>query len=241
MPRPDPRLVERIFEPLCSLAAVATAVILLAYPNGSAEEFQGSLATWSVFAAEFVVVLWACKNRRERLNWLKRSWINSLVLVLTFPVWPTAMQSLRVIRVFRLVALNRLVLVYRRRFFRQPLVTTGLAAFTTILAGAIAFRVVEPNTAPTLGDALWWSMSTVTTVGYGDLYPRTPEGRFVACMVMMFGIAITASFTAGLASMLTVKHEIQEVEHPLQADLTQLRSELATLREILLQRDAPDR
>ncbi len=196
--------------------------------------------TWCVFALEtFTILLWACRTDRERAAYLRRSWINTLILFLTFPNWPTAMQSLRVIRVFRLLTLNRLVRMYQTRFSREPVVTSGLAAFLTVVAGGIAFRVVEPQTALTLGDGMWWSLTTVTTVGYGDLYPHTPEGRFVASALMIFGIAFTASFTAGLASFLTMQHEVEEVERPLHDEIALLRSELQALRSEL-KTHAPD-
>lgn len=210
------------------------------FPNGSPQEFWGSLICWCVFGLEFLTILLACPTRREKLRWLRHSWINTLILLLTFPAWPTAMQSLRVIRVFRLVALNRLIRIFRRRFFRQPVLTAGLAASTTILAGGIAFRVLEPQTAPHLGDALWWSLSTVTTVGYGDIYPRTPEGRMVASLLMLIGIALTASFTAGLASHLTTFQGEREIEKPLHEEISQLRSELAALRAELIKPGPPD-
>lgn len=232
--------LERFWEPLCSLAALATAVILIVFPSGSPQEFWGSLVCWAVFALELFTILFACRTAREKLRWLRRSWINTVILVVTFPAWPAAMQSLRVIRVFRLVSLNRLMLVYQRRFFRHPVVTAGLAAFTAILAGGIAFRVVEPTTATSLGDGLWWSLSTVTTVGYGDIYPRTAEGRFVASVLMIVGIALSGSFTAGLASYLMTIHEVKEVEKPLHDEISELRRELASLRAELVKPDQPE-
>jgi voltage-gated potassium channel len=67
----------------------------------------------------------------------------------------------------------------------------------------------------TFGDALWWSASTVTTVGYGDQFPVTTAGRMLAIVVMLCGIALIGVVTATFASWLHDK--VQEVEEASQA------------------------
>ena len=52
----------------------------------------------------------------------------------------------------------------------------------------------------TVGDALWWSLVTVTTIGYGDKYPVTAEGRLLAAVLLIFGIGMIASLTGYFAS-----------------------------------------
>jgi voltage-gated potassium channel len=59
----------------------------------------------------------------------------------------------------------------------------------------------------TFGDALWWSATTVTTVGYGDLFPVTTTGRFVAVALMLVGIACIGAITAGVAAWLVAQVE----------------------------------
>jgi voltage-gated potassium channel len=55
------------------------------------------------------------------------------------------------------------------------------------------------------GDALWWAVTTVTTVGYGDVYPITTAGRYVGVITMFVGIAVAGSLTATMASILIRK------------------------------------
>lgn len=70
--------------------------------------------------------------------------------------------------------------------------------------GALAVFDAERGSAKanitSYGDAVWWACTTVTTVGYGDLYPTTLEGRLVAVLLMLVGIALIGSVTAAMAS-----------------------------------------
>lgn len=90
----------------------------------------------------------------------------------------------------------------------------------------------EPNLTG-FGDALWWAVTTVTTVGYGDRYPTTDSGRFIAGGLMLAGIALLGIVTASFASWLLDK--VREVEDASQAatrrDIEALTVEVRTLRE----------
>ncbi len=99
-------------------------------------------------------------------------------------------------------------LVERRltRFLREPVsirnalsVIVGGTAAIIILA-ALSIRTVDHREYRTLGRALWWSIQTVTTVGYGDVTPRFTSGRIVAAAVMLWGVAFLAILTAAITS-----------------------------------------
>lgn len=72
-----------------------------------------------------------------------------------------------------------------------------------VFIGAVGILDVERNARGsnihTFGDALWWALSTVTTVGYGDRYPVTGQGRLIAAAVMLTGIAVLGVVTASVA------------------------------------------
>jgi voltage-gated potassium channel len=96
---------------------------------------------------------------------------------------------------------------------------TVYVAFTSallVLVAALAILDAEQNvpgaTITDFGDALWWAVVTITTVGYGDLYPVTGLGRFIAVGLMIAGIALIGSVTATLASWFVdkVKEAAQE-------------------------------
>jgi voltage-gated potassium channel len=117
-----------------------------------------------------------------------------------------------------------------------------------VFVGALAVLDVEQS-APdakivTFGDALWWAMTTITTVGYGDMYPVTPIGRMVAAALMMSGIAVLGVVTASIASWLvqrvedTAETTADAMEEPIRgevadlvAEITSLRREIAELKE----------
>jgi voltage-gated potassium channel len=89
-------------------------------------------------------------------------------------------------------------------FQRGNLARFLLAAFVLIVDGAVIVYFFERNALHsnihTLGESLWWSFVTVTTVGYGDFFPVTPQGRIVACFIMATGILTLAVVTAHVAS-----------------------------------------
>jgi len=96
---------------------------------------------------------------------------------------------------------SRVFATVRRRAASLAVSTAGV----TWMAAAFAFMLVEnrnPERDISFGDGLWWSLSTITTVGYGDIYPLTPAGRIVAGITMFVGISTFAIVTARMADRL---------------------------------------
>lgn len=71
-----------------------------------------------------------------------------------------------------------------------------------VIAGALLMRVFDPDEYPTFGSALWFTLQTVTTVGYGDSTPTSGIGRVVASIVMLVAIGLITVITAGITSLL---------------------------------------
>ena len=98
--------------------------------------------------------------------------------------------------------------------------------------GAVAMLDAERgqpgSTVGNFGDALWWSGVTVTTVGYGDVYPVTHVGRMVAFALMLVGVSMIGVITASIAAWFVGRE--QEVESDLVAEIRALREEVAQLR-----------
>ena len=101
----------------------------------------------------------------------------------------------------------------------------------TALGGGAAFASAEGRQVSTW-DGVWWAVSTMTTVGYGDVYPRTDEGRFIAIVVMVVGIGFVAVLTAAIAQRFVavqVGQQVEDAEEVLEATEEQV---LAEIRDI---------
>jgi voltage-gated potassium channel len=117
----------------------------------------------------------------------------------------------------------------------SSLMTAGLVGLAVLVLASVAILQVEQDPSSNIrsaDDALWWAVSTMTTVGYGDVYPVTPEGRLVGAGLMVVGVGLLGVFTAFLASRF-VKSEEAELGRQLGLQLDEVRREIAELREIV--------
>jgi voltage-gated potassium channel len=157
-----------------------------------------SWTVWGAFAADFLVRLWLAE---DRWPYARRHWYDVALVVL---------PMLRPLRLLRLLALARVL----NRSVTSSLVgkvstyVVGVAVVSVGL-GAVAVLDVEQDAKganiTTFGDALWWACTTVMTVGYGDRYPVTTEGRFIAVALMIVGVAMVGAVTASIAAWMVAQ------------------------------------
>jgi voltage-gated potassium channel len=128
--------------------------------------------------------------------------------------------------------------------------TVVLVGFVAALAVLEAERNAPDASITTFGEALWWTITTLSTVGYGDRYPVTLEGRLVAATLMVAGIALLGVVTASIAAWFVenlrrterqVSEEVEEVSSDVEAAQVQLTEVLAELRTISARLDALER
>jgi voltage-gated potassium channel len=224
------RWERRTQNPLLALAfafAVAYAVPILA-PQAPAAVHRACSVTewvvWAVFAADYLVRLVLAPAK-----WL---FVRSHPLDLIAVLLPLA----RPLRLLRLV--STLLLAGRRaRMAPQVNLTAyvGGAVVGLLMFGSLAVLEVERN-APegnikTLGDAVWWSFTTMTTVGYGDHSPTTGLGRVLAVGLMLSGIALLGVVTANIAAWFISRFDRDNVEERRQTALLEaLTREVTELR-----------
>jgi voltage-gated potassium channel len=100
-----------------------------------------------------------------------------------------------------------------------------------IFAFAAIMRIVDPKSFQTFGTALWWSASTVTTVGYGDVVPKEPFGRFVAGILMVLGFAFLSLVTGTIASALVSRYNVDKESDPVAQAIDRLERRIAELEK----------
>ena len=103
-------------------------------------------------------------------------------------------RTLRVFRVFKAVRYSKSIQMIKGVFIRQkkPLMTVGALAVAYVLISALVIFNVEPDSFDHFFDAVYWATVSLTTMGYGDIYPVTTAGRIVTMVSSIFGIAIIA-------------------------------------------------
>ena len=127
------------------------------------------------------------------------------------------------------MALGRFTAGTRRILSRHGLDYTLLAALLIVVVSGALVTVAERGhddaTIRDLPDGLWWAVTTVTTVGYGDTYPRTPLGRGIGVALMVLGISLFSVVTANVAAFF-----VEEREDELLAEVKALRREIQALK-----------
>lgn len=128
------------------------------------------------------------------------------------------LRSLRLIRLLRLLKLARYNAAVRRLHLALKIAWEELVLFSAVsgillfiaAAGIYQFEhAAQPEAFASIFHALWWALTTLTTVGYGDVYPITAGGRVFTFVVLMIGLGVVAAPTAIIASALTKAREIE--------------------------------
>jgi voltage-gated potassium channel len=216
---------------------ILALVFLVAYSVQVIGNFSGDSAavieliiwfTWAAFVIDYVVNLALAPHRGK---WFIRH-IHDLIIL--------ALPMLRPLRLLRLVTLLRVMNRVASSELRGRILTYVLgSALLLTYVSALAVLDAEENAAESnihnIGDALWWAVVTVTTVGYGDYYPVTSIGRVVAVGLMVGGIAVLGVVTASLASWLVQQvgvkaaQELEAADAPLRAEVARLSKQIDEL------------
>ncbi|WP_052550596.1 potassium channel family protein [Enhygromyxa salina] len=178
----------------------------------------------AMFFAEWALGLALADDRWAYL----RSPSNLADLASSIPVSALA-QGLRVVRLLRLLRVIRLVSRIRRFQGKGATMVRAFGLFgALVITGALAFRIVEPHSTESLEHALWWSLVTLSTVGYGDVTPATPAGHVVAVFVIVAGIGIFGYMAGFMTSLIEdpEEDEILAIVQRLEVQVGELRATL---------------
>lgn len=156
-----------------------------------------------VFLFDFIRNFRAAPNKWEYMKW---GWIDLISSIPTLPMLRCG-RAVRFIRLLRLLRAFKSLLNICRFIFKSRikgtmlclnLILVLLAIFSSI---TILFVENDPESnIKTAGDAIWWVFTSITTVGYGDLYPVTPEGRLIGIVLMLSGVGLFGAYSGWIAS-----------------------------------------
>lgn len=168
----------------------------------------------AIFTAEYLARLWSC-NWNEKYSgslWGRlRFAVTPLALIDLLAILPfylpflgidlRVIRSVRLVRVFRIAKLARYSDALRMmgRVFmkkREELIAIFLVAVVILLCASTVMYYIEHDAQPekfaSIPETMWWGAATLTTVGYGDVYPITPLGKFIGSIIAVLGIGLFA-------------------------------------------------
>lgn len=196
------------------------------------------------FALEWTVGLALARSKKSYLRnlWLGLDLLSSIPFGFLFQAGRLARIS-RVGKLFRLGSYARATKLLRLRRLKIDVLRFSRAAvilLSVAASGAVAIRAIEPETVSTASDAFWWSLVTISTVGYGDIYPTTEPGRVVGMVLIVFGIGVYG-YVAGLTTD-AVTHPEDTREHLETLDaIARLEAKVTELTAMIEQdRSGPD-
>ncbi|OFJ52529.1 potassium channel family protein [Mycolicibacterium grossiae] len=232
------RFERRTEWPLAAVAVlflVLFSVDVLANPTGTLDSVlsAATAATYAVFVADYLARLYLAQPRGR---WFIRHLLDLAII---------ALPALRPLRLLSLaVVIGALQRAIGHNIRGRVIVFTASGAAIIVYGASLAILQAERDhndKIANFGDALWWSFTTVTTVGYGDTVPVTVAGRFVAVALMVAGVSLLGVVTATLASWIVerVAEEDTAGTAATAAQIDQLRSEIAELTETLRSNAGP--
>jgi voltage-gated potassium channel len=201
---------QRFFETPLLIAAVLSIPTTILQNTSVAEPWAAlgtglNWAIWLAFLSELLVMLVIVPDRRK---YLMSHPLDLAIVVLTPPFLVSAVQSVRLLRLLRLFRLLRLAPLARVVFSLEGAKATAGLALLTVIAGGGGFAAEEGIS---FGNGVYWAITTMTTVGYGDISPKSTEGKVLAVVVMMVGIG-TATLLIGAVAQRFLAHSVEHVE-----------------------------
>jgi voltage-gated potassium channel len=149
--------------------------------------------SWGAFASDLLYGLSTAKNKK---NFLLKHPLDIAAVLLPF------LRPLRLLRVisFGGLAIQKIAMGRQVAITLKVLIASIFIAYVAAIQITISERAVDGSNIKNFGDGIWWAITTVTTVGYGDKFPTTIEGKFLAVGLMIVGISLMGVITASVAA-----------------------------------------
>ena len=210
------------FDHRMALPLVLSAVLPLFLAPGNSNTYVAD----AVIIVSWIVFVWDFAEHMRRLRGYLGTWwgrIDFGVVLITAPwflvVGPSDGKFVLVVRLARLARV--LMATAGARRLVERLGRVALVAGIVVLLGAfVAYRAEHPTNPgyATFGDSVWWAIVTLTTVGYGDIVPKTTAGRAAGVMIMLTGIAVLGLLAGSLASFFRLEPKPGEGEEDASAE-----------------------
>ncbi len=191
----------------------------------------------AIFTVEYILRIWVSdrskEDKKERLNFaFSTMGIIDLIAILPFYlpfIFPIDLRIVRILRLFRLLRIFKLAryskslktIRYILKETKAELYTTVFVTFVLMILSSTLMYYIEHDDQPeqfaSIGDAFWWSIATLTTVGYGDVYPVTGLGKLLSGVIALIGIGFVALPTGIISSAFIEKIQ---ADKKLQKDIT---------------------
>jgi voltage-gated potassium channel len=171
-----------------------------------------------LFTIEYVLRVWSSAEDRRyhgRWGWL-RFMLSPLAIIDLLAILPfylsfglIDLRVLRVVRLFRVLKVARYVKALHvigkvvRRKRAELLVTLGVLGLMLLMVSSLMYTIesdAQPDKFGSIPDTMWWGVATLTTVGYGDVFPITPAGKVLSSIIAVLGLGLFAIPTGILAS-----------------------------------------
>ncbi|MGD9618986.1 MAG: potassium channel family protein [Mycolicibacterium sp.] len=216
------------------LFLVVYSIQVLTHPVREVAHFLNGVMSllYLAFVVDYLVRLWLAPHRRR---WFFRHLFDLAIVALPF---------LRPLRLLRLLVLIKMLHrvggnAVRGRVAAYTAASAALLVYVASLAMLQTERYAVGSTITDFGDAVWWSMTTITTVGYGDTYPVTGPGRVIAVLLMIGGISLLGVITATVASWI-VERVSEEDSANRAATASQIEDLRDEIRQLSVQLDLRD-
>ena len=188
------------------------------------------LIVCAVFFVDFLVRF---RRAESKARFMRMGWIDLLACIPNVD----ALRFGRFVRIFRVLrllsgvrSLQRLLRMLFAQRTRGGVASVAVTMFLLVVFSSIAILLCEKGDGTnikTAGDAVWWSVTTVSTVGYGDRYPVTLEGRVLAMTLMIAGVGLFGALSGIIASLFLGS---ADEDSDVRDELKSLRAELAMAR-----------
>ena len=217
---------------LCGLLLDAVTTL----PADASRILQGlDTAVCILFFIDFVIRFRAAE---QKLLFLKWGWIDLIASIPNLDIlrWGRLVRIVRLIRVLRAIrSFHRILSIIMQHRTRNGVASVLVTFVLLVIFASIGILVCESSPNANIlnaEDAIWWSVSTITTVGYGDKFPVTTEGRIIAMILMMSGVGLFGTLSGVIASHLfgAASHSEDDSQQVLK-ELRELRARVDELSE----------